>query len=159
MRSRARQAKKGVTLIEVMFAGAILALVAVSLFDGIGVASRIAHENAQFLVADAYAHDLAWKRSRESYSALSALLTARNGGTITETLSSNAVPALWRSDAPPVSYTRLSWPRSASGAEEKIAVVIDVDVEWGARTRRHRLSSMSHAVRAYHSGIGEENTQ
>ena len=156
MEGRANHSKRGVTLIEVMFAGAILAMVSVALFEGIGVAARVAHENAQFLQADAYAHDLAWKRSRESYSALGALLQARNGAPISETLSSNAVPALWRSDAPPVSYTTLSWPRNAAGVEEKTAVLIDVDVEWGAPNRRFRLSSMSHAVRALHSGIGEE---
>ena len=36
------KSRRGVTLVEVMLAGALLALAVISLFEGIGVAARIA---------------------------------------------------------------------------------------------------------------------
>ena len=54
-----RKARRGATLVEVMLAAAILALMVLSLFEGIAVSARIAHENAEYLQADAYAFDLA----------------------------------------------------------------------------------------------------
>ena len=53
--------KRGVTFIEVMLAAAILALTVLAVFEGIAVSARIARENAEYLQADAYAFDLAWK--------------------------------------------------------------------------------------------------
>ena len=92
------KSRRGVTLVEVMLAGALLALAVISLFEGIGVAARIARENAQVLQADAYAHDLAWKRFNESYSALNSLVLSRNGNPIAENVASNAAPARWKPD-------------------------------------------------------------
>ena len=157
MRKPACQFRSGVTLIEVMLAASILALAALTLFEGIGVCSRIIHENAQFLVADAFAHDLAWKRAHESYAALNTLVLSRNGSPLVENLSSNAVPALWRTDAVPQSRTTFTWPRNASGAEEKNGVVITVDVEWGPARNRRSLSTAAHPVQAFVSGIGRED--
>ena len=154
-----RHAKHGVTLVEVMFAGSLLALAVVSIFEGVGICTRIAHENAQFLVADAYAHDLAWKRTLESYSVLNNLLLSHNGSPFTETISSNAAPKLWFQESPPVSYTTFSWPRNSSGEEEKTGIIISVDVEWGPRGKRLRLSTASHTVQAFKSGIGLEAGQ
>ena len=65
---RARTGKRGVTLIEVMLAGAILTLLSLALFSGISVAARIAHENAELLSAEAVAWDAVWKRFNEDYS-------------------------------------------------------------------------------------------
>ena len=59
--------RKGATLVELMLAGAILALVVTSLFEGILVANRIAHENAELLAAQAIAADAAWWRFNEKY--------------------------------------------------------------------------------------------
>lgn len=152
-----RHAKRGLTLIEVMLAGSLLALCVISIYEGIGLGTRIAHENAQYLVADAYAHDLAWKRFNESYSSLNNLCISRAGASIIETISSNAVPALWIPNSPPRSYTTLTWPRNSSGVEEKTGVIISVDVEWGPPGNRHRLSTSSHTASIFKSGFGQED--
>ena len=68
--------KRGVTFIEVMLAASILALTVLAVFEGIAVSARIARENAEYLQADAYAFDLAWKRYNESYGALRNLVSA-----------------------------------------------------------------------------------
>ena len=52
-----RRAKRGVTLVEVMLAASILALMVLALFEGIAVSARVARENAEYLQADAYAFD------------------------------------------------------------------------------------------------------
>ncbi|MBR4653091.1 MAG: prepilin-type N-terminal cleavage/methylation domain-containing protein [Kiritimatiellae bacterium] len=54
--------KAGVTLVEVMLAGAITALVSLATLEGFIVAARIAHENAELLRADGVAFDLLWRR-------------------------------------------------------------------------------------------------
>ena len=97
-----RRGRGGATLIEVMLAAAILSLMVLALFEGIAVSARIARENAEYLQADAYAFDLAWKRFNESYGALR-------------------------------------------------SVLISVDVEWGARRARRRLSS-SHTATVFKGG-------
>ena len=158
MRGRkSRKSRRGVTLVEVMLAGALLALAVISLFDGIGVAARIARENAQVLQADAYAHDLAWKRFNESYSALNSLVLSRNGNPIAENVASNAAPALWNPDSPAVSYTRITRAKTASGADDTASVLVHVDVEWGPAARRLRLSDTGHAAAVARSAFGQED--
>ena len=89
---RARPGKRGVTLIEVMLAGAILTLLSLALFNGISVAARIAHENAELLSAEAVVWDAVWKRFNEDYS--TSIRNSAANGWVEETLTSNAAPAL-----------------------------------------------------------------
>lgn len=151
---RPQNFQAGFTLIEAMVAGSILALVALILFEGIGVCTRIAHENAQFLVADAYAHDLVWKRYNEDYAKLVVLLDRQ----FDENISSNAAPSLWIQNSPAVSHTRLSRPRTATGSTDPNGLVISVDVEWGAADARRMLSTSGHEVSIYKSGVGREDS-
>ena len=57
---RARRA--GVTLVEVMLAGAMSAMAVLATLEGFIVAARIAHENAETLCADNIAFDLLWRK-------------------------------------------------------------------------------------------------
>ena len=157
MKRRDRRSRRGFSLVEVMLAGGLVALTAVSLFEGIGVCARIAHENAQFLVADAYAHDLAWKRFNENYSALNSVHLGRRNQPIVENIASNAAPALWISGSPAQSRTVFSYPKTASGADDVNGVRVTVDVEWGAAGNRRSLSSAGHVVAVHKSAHGQED--
>ena len=149
-RSRAR----GVTFIEVMLAAAILALMVLALFEGIAVSARIARENAEYLQADAYAFDLAWKRYNESYSALRGLIPATSQGrerTFNENISSNAAPMLYRLGAPARSYTTIRRICDSSDESVELGILISVDVEWGKADARRRLST-THTATVFKGG-------
>ena len=95
--------KRGVTFIEVMLAASILALTVLAVFEGIAVSARIARENAEYLQADAYAFDLAWKRYNESYGALRNHVSASAPQrTFDEDLVEGAAPMLYRAGSPAV---------------------------------------------------------
>lgn len=144
--------RSGVTLVEVLFAGTILVVLALSLFEGIGVAGRIAAENTEYLAADAVAFDLAYKRSREPYAALQKLRTSLNGGILTEVIPSNACPMLAR--RAPEARTRVECARDATGAVDPDALLLSVDVAWGPVGARRLLSSRFGPTRVVKSNIG-----
>ena len=62
-----RHSKAGVTLVEVMLAGALTALVSLATLEGFVVAAKIAHENAEVLRADGVAFDLLWRKFYADY--------------------------------------------------------------------------------------------
>lgn len=66
-KDRKRRAKAGVTLVEVMLAGALTALVSLATLEGFIVAAKIAHENAEVLRADGVAFDLLWRKFYSDY--------------------------------------------------------------------------------------------
>ena len=125
-------AKRGVTLIEVMLAGAILTLLSLALFNGIAVASRIAHENAEVLSAEAVVWDAVWKRFNEEYSAL-----FPTDGWVSETLTTNAVPALSKYGSAPVLKMRVSMVPGYNALR-----CIEGDIEWGPSGKRRSLSDV-----------------
>ena len=129
--------RRGVTLVEVMVAGMLLSFLAIVLFEGAAFSARLAKENADYLVADAFAFDLAWKRFHEDYAKLKAL----QGYTINETLTATAVPALCNSSGnnPPTAQTKITWAKDRTGANDTTALALTVDVSWGpANDRRSR---------------------
>ena len=65
MRTRA-----GVTLVEVMLAGAMTALVTLATLEGFIVAAKISHENAEALQADGVAFDKLWRNFYHDYDRL-----------------------------------------------------------------------------------------
>ena len=139
---RMRRAKRGVTLVEVMLAASILALMVLALFEGIAVSARIARENAEYLQADAYAFDLAWKRYNENYGSLRNLI----GKTQTwvefpaEEITEEAAPMLYRRGAPAKSYTVIRRVSDPDDTAIELGVLISVDVEWGKAGSRYRRS-------------------
>ena len=137
-----RRASRGVTLIEVMLAASIFALMVLSLFEGIAVSARIARENAEYLQADAYAFDLAWKRYNESYGALR---------TVDETITEEAAPLLYHAGAPAVSHTTITRIPDPSDAAVELGILISVDVEWDNSGERRRLSS-THTATVFKAG-------
>ena len=146
--SRTRNAERGVTLVEVMLAASILALTVLAVFEGIAVSARIARENAEYLQADAYAFDLAWKRYNESYSALRNLASGRS---FDENIVSNAAPMLYRKTSPAQSHTTITRIVDSDNASVELGVLISVDVEWGAEGARRHLST-THTATVFKSG-------
>jgi len=135
-----------------MLASALLALVALGLLEGIGVAARIAHENAQLLEADAVAWDAVWKKFNENYDEMDRPKTA-SVWTFTETLAQQAAPGLYLPGSPAKLTLRIEPLQIAqtSGILEMKAV--SADVEWGPAAQRVRLSD-SHPVFVYRSDLG-----
>lgn len=153
-------AKRGVTLIEVMLAASILALMVLALFEGIAVSARIARENAEYLQADAYAFDLAWKRYNESYGALRNLVPHLDSAFSTnvpyyaEIITRDAAPMLYHAESPAQSYTTLKLvydPDDANDALVELGILISVDVEWGRSGARRRLST-THTATVFKGG-------
>ena len=151
---RTRRAKRGVTLIEVMLAASILALMVLSLFEGIAVSARIARENAEYLQADAYAFDLAWKRYNENYSSLRNLI-GKNQTQVelpSEEITEEAAPMLYRAGSAAQSYTTIKRVMDPNDASVELGILISVDVEWGTPGARQRLSS-THTVMVFKGGL------
>lgn len=147
-----RRGRGGATLIEVMLAAAILSLMVLALFEGIAVSARIARENAEYLQADAYAFDLAWKRFNESYGALRNFVSvSQPEKNIDEDITEEAAPMLHRPGASAVSHTTIRRIADPNDASAELGVLISVDVEWGARRARRRLSS-SHTATVFKGG-------
>ena len=69
-RDMKRRSKAGVTLVEVMLAGAMTALVTLATLEGFIVAAKIAHENAEALRADGEAFDRIWRNFYHDYEQL-----------------------------------------------------------------------------------------
>ena len=138
---------RGVTLIEVMLAASIFALMVLALFEGIAVSARIARENAEYLQADAYAFDLAWKRYNESYMALRNLTIIPD-----EVITEEAAPMLYRVESPAVSHTTITRLANPEDPSVELGVLISVDVEWGAADARRHLSS-THTATVFKSGM------
>lgn len=151
---RRRGSRAGVTLIEVMLAGFITMLVALALFEGVAVASRISRENSELLAADAYAWDTIWQTFNRLYQ------SPQNLGTTTTTLGEADMPPLYYAKSPAKCYTTVAYHRNA---ENKIdGTQITVNVEWGPANARRRLSnatgaatakSFNHVVTVYRSNI------
>ena len=57
-----RKARAGVTLLEVMLAGALTTIAVLATLEAFTVAGKIAHENAEALRADNVAFDLLWRK-------------------------------------------------------------------------------------------------
>ncbi len=149
---RTHKARYGTTLVEVMLAAAILALMVLSLFEGIAVSARIARENAEYLQADAYAFDLAWRRYNESYGALRNLISASAPQrTYDEDLVEAAAPMLYRAGSPAKSHTTITRVVDPNDTSVELGLIISVDVEWGASSARRRLSS-THTATVFKGG-------
>lgn len=135
--------RRGFTLVECMVAGAIFCLLSVAFLKGIGVTSRIAHENAQVLAADGIVWDAVWKKFNEDYDSLRVKSAADE-----EELSKSAAPELYVEGSPPVLSVRVSAVRGYPDLRE-----ISADLEWGPASGRKRYSDFQSAF-VYRSPLG-----
>ncbi len=149
---RMRKASHGTTLIEVMLAASILALMVLALFEGIAISARIARENAEYLQADAYAFDLAWKRYNESYAVLRNFVSATSPErTFDEEITEEAAPLLYRAGSSAFSHTTITRIPNPADTSVELGLLITVDVEWGSPNSRRSVSSM-YAAKVFKGG-------
>ena len=149
--------RRGATLVEVMLAGALATMLALACMEGVIVASRIAHENAQLLAAEAYAWDVAWKWLNKPYDELNNTATAAfYPSAAGETVSSNACPVLCRAlngGADAKVFVRVTFLTGASALRrheaDAEAKLIEVDVEWGPASDRRCLNGLASGARSY----------
>ena len=124
--------RAGFTLVECMLASAILGFTSLVLFEGVIVAAKISHENADLLAAEAVAWDAVWKRFNES----SDDLTAYEGW---QTLTDEALPQLSQYDMPPKLWLKVESNSELLGWSSDL-IKISADVEWGPAEARKTLS-------------------
>ena len=144
------KSKRGVTLVEVMLAGALTALMVVVLMQGIIVSVGICRENSELLAAEAYAWDTAWKWLNKKDEDLNASATAQFYPDASGSLiASNECPVIYR----PASVGSPRCFVCASNCTDDVRC-ISVDVEWGATGKRYCLNSLvSSGARSYNVPI------
>lgn len=147
--------KAGFTLTEVMLSGAIITLLSLILFEGVAVLARISHENAELLAADSCAWDVAWKVFNVKYKSLKSTLgqdEEKNLETweLYSDMSSEAAKekmVLHYPGSPAKVYTHIKRHYEnelhPEKREELDGVTISVNLEWGPRNNRKRLSNIS----------------
>lgn len=156
--------RKGVTLVEVMLAVSMICLVSLGLFEAVILATRITHENSEFLAADALAWDIAWKRFNESYEDLSASVRGYSNP-IVDTVDTSrgreesAAPVLWYGNDCPVKVytviTNATYRIGSTQSEWVNGLNIHVNVEWGPSNNRRSLSSVRNKrTKNYNHDIG-----
>lgn len=146
------RARPGFSLAECMLASAILGLVLLAVFEGVLVATRIAHENADLLAAEAVAWDAVWKRFNEDFSDLAI------GSGAPEELSYQAAPQLARYDTAPQLTIRITAADEANFASSVTDMKkITADLEWGDSRRRRRLSDCGQCPQVFRASLGRAN--
>ncbi len=149
--------RRGATLVEVMLAGALATMLALACMEGVIVASRIAHENAQLLAAEAYAWDVAWKWLNKPYDELNGSATPRfypDAGY--SVVSSNDCPMLCKElngGADALLYVRVTCLAGTSAPQRHGASadvkLIEVNVEWGPPSGRRCLNPLVSTASGY----------
>jgi len=151
------RARRGITLVEVMLAGAIAALLTFAFMEGLALSARISRENSELLAAEGYAWDTAWKWLNKRDEDLNGSATWQYYPDASGTaVLSNECPVVWR-DSPLEAarcYVRVRGEALSRGAETVSAKRIEVDVEWGAQGDRRRLNDLgAGTARSFHVPI------
>jgi len=131
------RARAGVTLVEVMLAGALLALVCLTVMEALLSTARLVRdENGAVLVADGYALDAAWTILNGSGDAWP--LNAIDAKSYV--IPSNNVPALYAPGwAAPRVYLTVSNAAYQVGTLSAAGKMVSVNVVWGPAGRRRQL--------------------
>lgn len=129
-----RKSRSGVTLVEVMLAGAMTAIAALATLEGFIVAAKIAHENAETLRADGIAFDLLWRKFYGDYEAM----TSTVGRNLTEKNTADKLPTnpYYSSEHTNTNYPSFSYTESVSNAYN--GKILSVDLKYGANDRYTR---------------------
>lgn len=130
--SPSKAGKNGFTLVEVMVAGAILAMLTCALLEGIIVAVKVSRDNSRHLAAEALAFDLAWLHFNRDYD--SDLRKATLAGSSTTTYNNAGTLAPTLADANASAQVRISSVNGISG------VLIHSEVSWGPSANRQTVA-------------------
>ena len=89
-----RHSKAGVTLVEVMLAGALTVIAALATLEGFIVAAKVAHENAEELHADGVAFDRLWNEFNHDFDALKQIDNSDTNSSVRVCLTNNSTAIL-----------------------------------------------------------------
>ena len=137
-----------------MLASAIFGFMVLALFEGVIVATRIAHENAELLAAEAVAWDATWKCFNESADDLKKSIAA--GNEQSQWLNRKIEPQLYRYDTAP----KLTMYFATNKTGQQLVgwsgdlIEIKADLEWGNSGRRRKLSDSREMPVVYRSTLG-----
>ena len=124
MRGSDQRSRAGVTLVEVMLAGAMTAVAVLATLEGFIVAAKIAHENAEALRADNVAFDLLWRKFYGDYEQMRSTV----GQTVPEKhTDDNGSPYKSTALADPPSYTYREYVTPQNGGK-----ILAVTLTYGA---------------------------
>ena len=145
-------ARPGFSFAECLLASAILGFVVLAVFEGVIVAARIAHENADVLAAEAVAWDAVWKRFNEDFSCLAV------GAVGSEDLAPEAAPQLARYDTAPQLTIRITAADEAGFSSSAQAMKkITADLAWGDERRRRSLAELGQCPQVFRGSLGRAN--
>lgn len=138
-----KRRRQGITLVEVMLAGAIVSLLMGAFLVGIVSSAKVSRESSEILAAEAYAWDTAWKWFNKKDDDLNDAETPvfypdGNGAVV----ASNECPVIYREDAAARCFVRVTGKVPADATSSAYVKRIDVNVEWGAADRRRRLNQI-----------------
>ena len=136
-----KRRRQGITLVEVMLAGAIVSILMGAFLAGIVTSAKVSRENSEILAAEAYAWDTAWKWFNKKDDDLnnSEEPVFYPNGSWAE-VSSNECPVIYRADAPARCYVRVTGQIPVDAEASAYVKCIDVNVEWGASGGRRCLA-------------------
>ena len=144
-----KRGRQGITLVEVMLAGAIVSILMGAFLAGIVTSAKVSRENSEILAAEAYAWDTAWKWFNKRNEELndSEEPTFYPAGSWAE-VSSNECPMIYRAEAPARCFVRVTGKVPVDAEASAFVKCIDVNVEWGASGSRRRLNLVGAAADA-----------
>ena len=105
-----RRSKAGVTLLEVMLAGAMTIIAVLAMLEGVIVAAKITHENSEALRADGNAFDVVWGRFNKPYGELN-----NNNATTNDYGATNITSSILK-----ITYT---YTNPANGQEHSLSIL------------------------------------
>lgn len=138
-----KRRRQGITLVEVMLAGAIVSVLMGAFLAGIVTSANVSRENSEILAAEAYAWDVAWKwfntKDEDLNNSEEPVFYPNGSGAV---VSSNECPMIYRMDAPARCFVRVTGRVPADADASAYVKCIDVNVEWGASGGRRRLNQI-----------------
>lgn len=125
-----RRSRAGVTLVEVMLAGAMTAIATLATLEGFIVAAKITHENAEVLRADGVAFDLLWRRFYGDYETM----VSTTGRPLTEKNTADSTSPYYSA----ISTNRPSFTYTESVSNAYNGKLLSIDLRYGANDRYTR---------------------
>ncbi len=132
LRRHYQKRKSGLTLLEVMLAGAMVSIATLAMMEGFIVSMKIVHENAETLQADGVAFDLLWRKFYGDYDHL----TSTVGRTVEENETNSSTSPYYSSRVSDVDLPDFKYTESVSNAPS--GKFLSIDLKYGTNDRFSR---------------------
>lgn len=137
------KSKRGVSLVELMLATAITALMTLSLLEGFILCAKVTHENAEALNADNVAFDMLWRQFNLEYEKQQVSTTTYNTDSSTSPYRSTTL-----TDPPSYRFTI-----AISNDVKKTGHFVAIDLKYGPQRQYTRH------LEVFRSDMPRNNTQ